>query len=210
MSTIIFLRHAHSIANEKNLLAGRTPGVHLSRTGLSQAQALIERIGKGSVDHLHISPMQRCQMTIDPWLKSKNSSSISTFGVEERFNEVDYGDWSNRSLSTLRRNPMWRVIQEQPSKVKFPGGESIKGAQKRAVGAVDELLASKRASVHLVVTHSDLIKVISAHYLEMRLDSFQRIDIGPASFTVMRGNVASPSLITMNSYSDLQSILGKR
>lgn len=210
MSTIIFLRHAHSIANEKNLLAGRTPGVHLSRTGLSQAQALIERIGKGSVDHLHISPMQRCQMTIDPWLKSKNSSSISTLEVEERFNEVDYGDWSNRSLSTLRRNPMWRVIQEQPSKVKFPGGESIKGAQKRAVGAVDELLASKRASVHLVVTHSDLIKVISAHYLEMRLDSFQRIDIGPASFTVMRGNIASPSLITMNSYSDLQSILGKR
>lgn len=210
MSTIIFLRHAHSIANEKNLLAGRTPGVPLSRTGLTQAQGLIERVGKGFVDHLHISPMQRCQMTIDPWLLSKNSSSITSLEVEERFNEVDYGDWSNRSLNTLRRNPMWRTIQEQPSKVKFPGGESIKSAQKRAVSAVDELLAGKKSAVHLVVTHSDLIKVIAAHYLEMHLDSFQRIEIGPASFTVMRGNVGAQSLTALNSYSDLLSILGRK
>ena len=210
MSTIIFLRHAHSIANEKNLLAGRTPGIHLSKIGSSQAQSLIERIGKGLIDHIHLSPMQRCQLTLDPWLESKNSSTISSLQVEESFNEVDYGDWSNRSLATLRRNPLWKTIQEQPSKVKFPGGESIRGAQKRAVSAVDKLLSTKKSDVHLVLTHSDLIKVIAAHYLEMHLDSFQRIEIGPASFTVLSGNLSSQSLITMNSYSGLQSILGKR
>lgn len=210
MSTIVFLRHAHSIANEKNLLAGRTPGIHLSRTGKEQARGLIERLGKGYLDHLHLSPMQRCQLTIDPWLASKSSSTISSLEVEERFNEVDYGDWSNRSLTTLRRNPLWKSIQEEPSKVKFPGGESIRGAQKRAVSAVDELLGAKKNSVHLVVTHSDLIKVIAAHYLEMHLDSFQRIDIGPASFTVLRGNNDSHSLITLNNYSQLSSIIGKR
>jgi len=210
MSTIVFLRHAHSIANEKNLLAGRTPGVYLSRHGREQARGLIDRLGKGHVDHLHISPMQRCQLTIDPWLASKNSSTISSLEVEDRFNEVDYGDWSNRSLTSLRRNPLWKTIQQEPSKVKFPGGESIKAAQKRAVGAVDELLASKKSSVHLVVTHSDLIKVIAAHYLEMHLDSFQRIEVGPASFTVLRGNLESQSLITLNSYSQLTSIIGKR
>lgn len=210
MSTIIFLRHAHSIANEKNLLAGRTPGIHLSRKGREQARELIERLGKGHFDHIHVSPMQRCQLTIDPWLSSKSSSTISSLEVEERFNEVDYGDWSNRSLSTLRRNPLWKTIQEQPSKVKFPGGESIKGAQKRAVNAVDELLGAKKNSVHLVVTHSDLIKVIAAHYLEMHLDSFQRIDVGPASFTVLSGDNVSQSLITLNSYSQLSSIIGKR
>lgn len=210
MSTIVFLRHAHSIANEKNLLAGRTPGIHLSRTGKEQARGLIERLGKSYLDHLHLSPMQRCQLTIDPWLASKSSSTISSLEVEERFNEVDYGDWSNRSLTTLRRNPLWKSIQEEPSKVKFPGGESIRGAQKRAVSAVDELLGAKKNSVHLVVTHSDLIKVIAAHYLEMHLDSFQRIDIGPASFTVLRGNNDSHSLITLNNYSQLSSIIGKR
>ncbi len=210
MSTVIFLRHAHSIANEKNLLAGRTPGVHLSATGLLQAKELVDRLGRGHIDHLHISPMQRCQLTIDPWLASRNSSTISSLQVEERFNEVDYGDWSNGSLATLRRNPMWKSIQEEPSKVKFPGGESIKAAQKRAVSAVDELLATRKSDVHLVITHSDLIKVIAAHYLEMHLDSFQRIEIGPASFTVLKGNLNSQSLVTLNSYSDLASVVGKR
>ncbi len=210
MSTVIFLRHAHSIANEKNLLTGRTPGVHLSATGLLQAKELVDRLGRGHIDHLHISPMQRCQLTIDPWLASRNSSTISSLQVEERFNEVDYGDWSNRSLATLRRNPMWKSIQEEPSKVKFPGGESIKAAQKRAVSAVDELLATRKSDVYLVITHSDLIKVIAAHYLEMHLDSFQRIEIGPASFTVLKGNLNSQSLVTLNSYSDLASVVGKR
>ncbi len=105
---------------------------------------------------------------------------------------------------------MWKSIQEEPSKVKFPGGESIKAAQKRAVSAVDELLATRKSDVHLVITHSDLIKVIAAHYLEMHLDSFQRIEIGPASFTVLKGNLNSQSLVTLNSYSDLASVVGKR
>lgn len=210
MATVVLLRHAHSVANEKNLLAGRMPGIHLSRKGQTQSHALVERIGKGVVDQVHLSPMQRCQLTIDPWLNSRNSSSITSLDVDERFNEVDYGDWSGRSLNALSRNPLWKQVQEQPSKVRFPGGESIRSSQKRIVAGIDEILGGKKNLTHLVVTHSDLIKVALTHYFESHIDTFQRIDISQASFTVITGTPSKFSIITTNSSSDLTSILGKR
>ena len=44
MARIVLLRHAHSVANEKNLLAGRTAGISLSKTGKEQAKDLINRL----------------------------------------------------------------------------------------------------------------------------------------------------------------------
>ena len=67
MARIVLLRHAHSVANEKNLLAGRTPGIALSKTGRDQALQLVNRLGAITFDEIAVSPMQRCRETIDPW-----------------------------------------------------------------------------------------------------------------------------------------------
>ena len=210
MSTLIFLRHAHSQANESNLLAGRTPGVLLSKKGQRQALQLVERIGKAKLDQVHISPMARCQLTIDPWLESRYSSAIEALDIREEFTEMDYGDWSGKKLASLRRSPLWKPIQETPSKVKFPGGESFRQAQKRAVDGCEDLLSSRGNKFHLVVSHSDLIKLIAVHYLESHIDAFQRIDISQASFTVIQRNRGSLNIISINSASDLRSIVGTR
>lgn len=210
MTTIVLLRHAHSMANQENLLAGRTPGVTLSKLGQSQAQSLIERIGKTNIDHIFISPMERCQLTIAPWLKSKYSKSISSYQIDERLNEVDYGSWSNRKLSSLRRDPLWKVIQSTPSKVAFPEGEKMKAAQKRGVDIVNELLDARGNKVNLLVAHSDLIKMIATHYLESHLDTFQRIDISPASFTVITGRADHFAIKTINSQGSLSDYVSSR
>ena len=83
MSVIILLRHAHSAANDSGLLTGQLPGVSLSKKGFLQANQLVERIGKGHVDRAHISPIERCQLTIDPWLRSKYSSTLESFCVDD-------------------------------------------------------------------------------------------------------------------------------
>jgi broad specificity phosphatase PhoE len=49
--------------------------------------------------------------------------------------EVDYGDWTDRPLGHLRRRKDWEVVQATPSRMRFPGGESIRAAQARAVEA---------------------------------------------------------------------------
>jgi probable phosphomutase (TIGR03848 family) len=207
LSTLIFLRHGHSAANATDTLTGQLPGIGLSSTGKKQAIALIERIGRNRIDYLHLSPIERCQLTIDPWLRSKSSSSLTSLEIRDGLSEINFGDWSGSKLSSLRRKPLWRDVQLQPSKVTFPGGESFRGAQKRAVAEVEEIMRIKGDKTHLIVSHSDTIKLILAHHLAMKLDAFQKLNISPASFTVLRTHKGATSLVTINSNQSLLEIL---
>jgi broad specificity phosphatase PhoE len=208
MKTFIFLRHGHSAANAAGTLTGQLPGVELSKKGQADAIELIERIGSRRIDHLHLSPIQRCQLTIDPWLRSKNSSTLKSLEIVDGVSEIDFGKWSGRKLSSLRREPLWKDVQARPSTVTFPEGESFRKVQRRAVLAVEEIRSMRgKDEVHLIVSHSDTIKLIVAHYLEMKLDKFQSLQIDPASFTIFAGDNKSLSLKVMNSKSTLKEIL---
>ena len=207
VSTYIFLRHGHSAANKTGTLTGQLPGIGLSDHGKVQAQGLIERLGKNAIDFVHLSPIERCQLTIDPWLKSKNSKSLSKLEIIDGFSEIDFGSWSGRKLNALRRTPLWKEVQSTPSKVTFPDGESFKKAQKRAVQAFEKVRSIKGDKVHLIVSHSDTIKLVVAHELGMHLDEFQKLEISPASFTVFRGGRDKTSLITLNNSGSLSGML---
>lgn len=183
------------------------PGVGLSTTGKRDARELIERIGSKRIDHLYISPIERCQLTINPWLQSRNSSSLISTEIVEGISEIDFGRWSGRKLASLRREPLWRDVQDRPSQVTFPDGESFRRVQRRAVAAVEEIRAIKGDKTHLIVSHSDTIKLITAHYLSMKLDGFQTLQVDPASFTIFTGNSKNLQLRTLNSKASLREIL---
>jgi probable phosphomutase (TIGR03848 family) len=207
MSTIIFLRHGHSAANATDTLTGQLPGIGLSSTGKKQALALVDRIGKNRINYLHVSPIERCQLTIDPWLRSRNSSSLLSMEIRDGLSEIDFGDWSGKKLSSLRRNPLWKDVQHHPSSVTFPGGESFRKAQKRAVAAVEQILSMKGDKTHLVVSHSDTIKLVLVHHLGMKLDDFQKLNISPASFSILRTHKGSSSILAINNSQSLTEIL---
>ena len=208
MSTIIFLRHGHSAANATDTLTGQLPGIGLSSKGKKQAVELIDRIGAKRIDYLHLSPIERCQLTIDPWLRSRNSNSLVSYEIRDGLSEIDFGDWSGQKLSTLRRKPLWKDVQSRPSSVTFPGGESFKKVQRRAVVAVEEIFSIKGDKTHLVVSHSDTIKLILAHYSSMKLDCFQSLVINPASFSILKSHKSFVSILTINNQSTLKEILG--
>lgn len=206
MKTLIFLRHGHSQANEKGLLTGQLPGVLLSKKGLSQSKELVERIGRTPIDFLHVSPVERCQLTIEPWLQSKHSSTIKSFEIVDGFSEIDFGKWSGRKLTSLRRDPLWKSVQEKPASVRFPDGESFRQVQRRAVSALEEILTARGTSTHLIVSHSDTIKLVVSHLLDLPLNNFQKLEISPASFTIFNFNKKS-QMVTINNMSSLAKIL---
>lgn len=208
VSTFIFLRHGHSAANATGTLTGQLPGVGLSKTGKNDALKLIERIGSKRIDHLHLSPIERCQLTIDPWLRSRNSASLQSLEIVDGVSEIDFGSWSGRKLTSLRREPLWRDVQNRPSTVTFPEGESFRKVQRRAVEAVEDIRHMRgKDRTHLIVSHSDTIKLITAHYLQMKLDAFQSLRIDPASFTIFTGDAKTFSLVTINSKVSLKELL---
>ena len=204
MSRIVLLRHAHSTANLKNILAGRTPGVLLSRKGEEQSINLIERIGSTRFDAVVVSPIQRCLQTVTPWLEAEGRGLIPQ--VDDGFSEVDYGDWTGKSLAVLRRKKLWSVVQDHPSQMVFPGGESLLAMQSRAVAAFHRVDNLKGKNPRLIVSHGDVIKAIVAHVLGMHLDQFQRLIIDPASITVIETDNGVSRLISFN---DQKSTVGK-
>lgn len=199
MARIVLLRHAHSVANEKNILAGRMAGISLSNKGRDQANSLVERIGATKFDQIAISPMQRCKETISPWIKNHGGKTQMT--VDERISEVDYGSWSGKSLAVLRKKSLWKTVALHPSQMVFPEGESLLEMQSRALSSFYSLNAAKGKNPRLLVSHGDVIKSIVAHCLGMHLDQFQKLIIEPASLTIIDTDHGVSRLVRFNDVS---------
>ncbi len=204
MARLVFIRHAHSTANDAGILSGQLPGVSLSKKGKKQALELVERLGASSFDSARISPLQRCEETISPWLNSKYSQGLKSYFIDEALIEMNYGSWSGRKLSSLSREKLWKEIQERPSTVQFPHGERMKTMQKRALSSVSDALAEKKNGTHLFVSHGDVLKAVVASLLKMKLDDFQSLVIDPASVTVIDFDGSKSRLLAFNdSYSPI-------
>ena len=195
MSLVVLVRHAHSQANAAGILSGRRPNIALSEKGRTQAQELAIRLGELKVKELRVSPLQRCIETIDPWVSTK--SRIRRI-EDHAITEVDYGKWSGRTLRSLSREKLWKIVQENPSRVFFPDGEGMANMQARAIESMHLALSSTGTGAVVMVSHGDVIKALVAANLGMRLDDFQRIIIDPASVTVFDFSSKTPRLLLLN------------
>ena len=207
MTLVLLIRHAHSVANGSGILAGRTQGIGLSASGKKQARELARRLGAVPIKSFRSSPLERCEETISPWLKILSETNPRlVVQIDDDLSEVDYGDWTGRKLRTLSRESLWKKVQEEPSRVTFPKGESLRGMQERAMRALQRGL-DKRGKGHVVlVSHGDVLKSIIASALNLHLDEFQRIVVDPASVSILDYSSSKPRLILMN---DSHSRLGR-
>lgn len=196
MTRILLIRHAHSIANDRGILAGRKTGVILTEKGETQAVDLAERLKGAKISKIHISPLERCHLTINPLLKSIPVKERPTISISEDLSEVDYGKWTGKKLTTLYREKLWKVVQNRPSAMYFPDGEGLAQVQVRAMRALHH--AAGQTGVQVLVSHGDVIKSIVAAVLGTHLDNFQKIVIDPASITVLDFDGQDFRLLTLN------------
>jgi probable phosphomutase (TIGR03848 family) len=197
-TTLVLLRHATTRTTGKRL-GGRKPGFHLDAGGRLQAEAAARRLASLPISAVYSSPLERTRETAAPVARAHGLR----VRIERGILEVDYGDWTDRPLAELRRRALWRTIQQAPSRVTFPGGESIRGAQQRAVEATERIAAVHPGETVVVVSHADVIKAVIAHHLGLGLDLFQRLVVSPASSSVLvLPEGAAPVLVSMNDTSD--------
>ena len=197
--TVILLRHGRSTSNTAHVLAGRSEGVDLDDKGRQQATELVDRIGELPIRALVCSPLLRCRRTIEPLAEALGIKAE----VDDRFAEVDYGEWTGRKIGDLVKEPLWGVVQAHPSAAVFPGGEGLAQVQTRAVAAVrdhDARLAEQHGgdALWLACTHGDIIKAVVADALGLHLDGFQRVSADPASMSVIRYTQLRPFVLHVN------------
>ncbi|ADI11568.1 mutase [Streptomyces bingchenggensis BCW-1] len=208
MPTLILVRHGRSTANTAGVLAGWTPGVALDERGTAQAAALPGRLAALPLAAAVTSPLQRCQETLAPLLAARPELPLHT---DERIGECHYGDWSGRKLAELADEPLMRVVQQHPSAAAFPGGESMRAMQARAVDAVRDWNARIEEehgadAVYLMCSHGDIIKALVADALGMHLDLFQRISAEPCSVTAVRYTQLRPFVVRLGDTGDFGSL----
>ncbi|EST39705.1 hypothetical protein N566_00470 [Streptomycetaceae bacterium MP113-05] len=208
MPTLILLRHGRSTANTAGLLAGRSPGIPLDDLGREQAAGLPARLTPLSPVMAVTSPLQRCRETLEPLALARPDLAVHT---EDRINECDYGDWTGRPLAELSDEPLMAAVQQHPSSATFPGGETLRAMQNRAVEAVRDWNTRVAAehgadAVYLMCAHGDIIKSIVADALGMHLDLFQRVSVGPCSVTVIRYTSLRPFVLRLGDTGELASL----
>ena len=194
MTQLLLIRHGENEYTRRGRLAGWTPGVHLNEAGQKQAQALAERLSQAPLEAVYSSPLERARETAAPLARARGLKVEIRAGL----GEVRYGLWTGKSLKRLARTKLWRVVQQRPSAMEFPEGETLRSVQARVVEAVEQIARAHPKGLVAAVSHGDVIKLAVAYYLGMPLDLFQRIMIGTASVTVLQLGHGHPTLVKLN------------
>jgi probable phosphoglycerate mutase len=171
-------------------IAGRTPGIHLNEEGKRQAEILAQRLGDLRLSAVYSSPLERALETASPIARSQGLE----IGRLEGFNEVDFGEWTGKSLIALDQLSEWQSFNTFRSGTRIPGGEHMADVLSRSLRDLDRVRLAHPgpASLVAVVSHGDVLRVLLAHALGLSVDFMQRLELSPASISILsaedRGN----------------------
>jgi probable phosphomutase (TIGR03848 family) len=201
VTVLLLIRHAVTDVTGKRL-SGRAPGIHLSPEGRRQAESLAERLSAVPIAALYSSPLERCAETAGVIGERRGL----TVQLLPQLEEVAYGQWTGRPLAQLTRTSLWTKIQQSPSSVRFPEGETLGEVQGRAVDALEGIAARHRRGVVAAVSHADVIRLVLAHYAGVHLDLFQRLIVNPASVSAIGLGDRVPRILRMNDTGSLDGM----
>lgn len=180
MTRFLLIRHGMNYTVGK-IMAGRMAGVHLNEEGKNQAQYLAQRLKELPIAALYSSPMERTVETAAPLAALFNLET----SISEDFLELDLGEWTNTTFEEIRSQPQFRRFNSFRSGTRIPGGETMLEAQSRIIAGLEKLSLKHPQQTVAVVSHGDLVKAAVAFYAGIPLDLFQRIEISPASVSIV-------------------------
>lgn len=194
-TTILLIRHARH-ADYGNRLSGRSEAP-LTAVGLRQADALGARLaGRGeslaghgektsAVTRVQSSPRRRAAETA---LAIAEACGLIP-ETHDALDEIDFGEWTERSFLSLDRDPLWRAWNVVRASARPPGGESQIEATARAVAHIEATARAHPGETIGLVTHCDIIRGVVCHYLGLRFDNLLRFDIDAASVSTLSVSV---------------------
>ncbi|MEX2161148.1 MAG: histidine phosphatase family protein [Anaerolineales bacterium] len=195
MPTVLLIRHGENEYTRTQRLAGRLPNAHLNERGLAQAAALADVLRGLPLKAIYSSPLERAMETAQPIAKAHGLRVQKRPGLIE----TDLGSWQGQSIRKLQRNKEWKLLQEHPSRFRFPGGEWMAEQQGRLVSEIESICATHNPKDLIAcVGHADPIKLIIAHYIGMPLDLFQRLGIDTASVSTLVLDKGRAKLTNLN------------
>jgi probable phosphoglycerate mutase len=179
-TTVFFLRHGSHDRLDR-VLCGRMQGVSLSQRGREEARAAGRRLAAEGLSAIYSSPLERTRETAE-LVGEALGLPVET---SEDLLEVDFGEWTGATFEALRADPRWEGWNRTRGVSCAPGGETRADVQGRLRRFVDWARLAHPDQRIAAVSHGDPIKTILAYATGMPLENIDRLEISPASVSVL-------------------------
>ncbi|HET9500802.1 MAG TPA: histidine phosphatase family protein, partial [Marmoricola sp.] len=185
-TTLVLVRHgatAHTADKRfSGGLTGRNPA--LTDEGRDQVRATADWLAPlaGTVDAVISSPLRRTRETADI-LAARLDAPVSE---EEAIAEIDFGSWEGLTFAEVQEQDpdelsTWLGDLEHAA----GGGESFGAVALRVLAARDRIVTAHAGQTVVLVSHVTPIKVLVADALGAPLEALFRMELSPASVTVV-------------------------
>lgn len=181
MTTTVFLLRHGSHDRLSRVLCGRMAEVTLSEAGRAEARAAGRRLATQQISAVYSSPLERTLETAELAAEACGLRVVT----DESLIEVDYGEWTGATFEALQADPRWAAWNYARGVTRPPGGESLLEVQSRFRRFVDRAIERHAGERIVAVSHGDPIKSMLAQALGMPLDNLDRLEVGPASLSVL-------------------------
>jgi broad specificity phosphatase PhoE len=180
MTVVLLVRHGLCNPVGRSI-AGRAPGVKLNGDGERQVEALSRALAAVTLDAIYTSPLERTRETAEALARGRQTRVLDCEGLTE----IDFGDWTGRTLAELDELPLWRAFNQRRGTTRIPGGESMADVVDRGRRVLHRIERSHGPGVVAAVTHGDVIRALIADCIGLPLDRMLGFEVAPASVSTL-------------------------
>lgn len=181
---ILLVRHGETDFNLNHRFQGRID-IPLNQEGKKQAQALALALKDDLLTAFYSSPLIRAMETARSIKKFHPSAPLF---VEEGLIEMDLGELDGKEAGEWisQHQEFYRTWRTTPSRVRMPGGESLREVQMRAIDALERMTKLYPSGSSLLFSsHNFVNRTIICQALGLPLDRFRNFEQDPAALNVL-------------------------
>ena len=196
---IIFLRHAQAENNTKRILAGRTEGVPLTKTGIEQAERIAKYLAPIDISAIYSSPIERAKHTAEIVANAFDQDTVSV-ELDERLTEIDMGKFTRMNYDDMfaKYGNIFLKFYENDPVISEHEVETFPDVQKRVLDMVDHMLKKHNNENVILVTHMDPIKSMLAKVMNLVPQTLFELIVANASLTIITEQDKKFSLSAIN------------
>lgn len=192
---LVLCRHAEPERDFSGRCYGRLD-LALSPHGRRQANALAARLAKFPLAAVYASPARRALQTAQPLASAHGLAPMEHAALHE----LDFGEFEGlpyQEIATLHPE-LYAHWMDEPTRVRFPGGESYSELRVRVLAAVAELVERHRGATFAAVTHGGPIRAVLASCLAMADEALFHLDQQHGTISVVDWIEGTPLVRVVN------------
>lgn len=116
---------------------------------------------------------------------------------------MQFGTWEGQEIRSLDQREDWRRFNAIRSVVQAPGGEFMIETQTRMVRQLERIRQRHDREGVAVVSHAEPLRAVLAHYTGIPLDLVSRVEIHPASVSVVEVGPCPPRIHCVNATGEI-------